>query len=176
MRTCIPRTLLTMGWYRSLWERPALESIMINAVLVFNNSGQPRLTKFYTQLVCFGLYYLMKWRYAMPRISILMTFLGHQRAAAPHLRNLYPRIPSPCFSLQLPPVRFSPLPTSTTTLRGILNKVNSLPPLLASTTPPPPSVSRLSYSFNFMIIYFKSPQFVAVRAADADVVIPLFCQ
>lgn len=26
-------------------------SIMINAVLVFNNSGQPRLTKFYTQLV-----------------------------------------------------------------------------------------------------------------------------
>jgi Clathrin adaptor complex small chain len=24
---------------------------MINAVLVFNNSGQPRLTKFYTQLV-----------------------------------------------------------------------------------------------------------------------------
>jgi len=25
---------------------------MINAVLVFNNAGQPRLTKFYTQLVC----------------------------------------------------------------------------------------------------------------------------
>lgn len=24
---------------------------MINAVLVFNNNGQPRLTKFYTQLV-----------------------------------------------------------------------------------------------------------------------------
>jgi Clathrin adaptor complex small chain len=24
---------------------------MINAVLVFNNSGQPRLTKFYTQIV-----------------------------------------------------------------------------------------------------------------------------
>jgi AP-3 complex subunit sigma len=24
---------------------------MINAVLVFNNTGQPRLTKFYTQLV-----------------------------------------------------------------------------------------------------------------------------
>jgi hypothetical protein len=28
---------------------------MINAVLVFNNSGQPRLTKFYTQLVNFPL-------------------------------------------------------------------------------------------------------------------------
>lgn len=27
-------------------------AIMINAVLVFNNNGQPRLTKFYTQLVC----------------------------------------------------------------------------------------------------------------------------
>lgn len=26
-------------------------TIMINAVLVFNNAGQPRLTKFYTQLV-----------------------------------------------------------------------------------------------------------------------------
>jgi Clathrin adaptor complex small chain len=26
---------------------------MINAVLVFNNTGQPRLTKFYTQLVRF---------------------------------------------------------------------------------------------------------------------------
>lgn len=24
---------------------------MINAVLVFNNAGQPRLTKFYTQIV-----------------------------------------------------------------------------------------------------------------------------
>lgn len=30
---------------------PHLTTIMINAVLVFNNSGQPRLTKFYTQLV-----------------------------------------------------------------------------------------------------------------------------
>ena len=28
---------------------------MINAVLVFNNAGQPRLTKFYTQLVRFSL-------------------------------------------------------------------------------------------------------------------------
>lgn len=34
--------------------RPAILvaiAIMINAVLVFNNAGQPRLTKFYTQLV-----------------------------------------------------------------------------------------------------------------------------
>jgi len=27
---------------------------MINAFLVFNGQGQPRLTKFYTQLVSFG--------------------------------------------------------------------------------------------------------------------------
>lgn len=27
------------------------QAAMINAVLVFNNNGQPRLTKFYTQLV-----------------------------------------------------------------------------------------------------------------------------
>lgn len=30
-----------------------LTCTMINAFLVFNGSGQPRLTKFYTQLVCF---------------------------------------------------------------------------------------------------------------------------
>lgn len=29
--------------------------IMINAFLVFNGQGQPRLTKFYTQLVCYNL-------------------------------------------------------------------------------------------------------------------------
>lgn len=38
---------------------------MINAVLVFNGQGQPRLTKFYTQLVrdpdrlCFGIHSVM---------------------------------------------------------------------------------------------------------------------
>lgn len=32
-------------------RRPSPVAIMINAVLVFNNAGQPRLTKFYTQLV-----------------------------------------------------------------------------------------------------------------------------
>jgi hypothetical protein len=30
---------------------PQTTPTMINAVLVFNNNGQPRLTKFYTQLV-----------------------------------------------------------------------------------------------------------------------------
>jgi len=32
-------------------SRPEDTAKMINAVLVFNNNGQPRLTKFYTQLV-----------------------------------------------------------------------------------------------------------------------------
>lgn len=32
----------------------AAATAMINAVLVFNNAGQSRLTKFYTQLVCAG--------------------------------------------------------------------------------------------------------------------------
>ena len=31
--------------------RIAASDKMINAVLVFNNNGQPRLTKFYTQIV-----------------------------------------------------------------------------------------------------------------------------
>jgi hypothetical protein len=31
------------------------DTTMINAVLVFNNAGQPRLTKFYTQLVRIGM-------------------------------------------------------------------------------------------------------------------------
>ena len=35
----------------SLTFKDSIVSTMINAVLVFNNNGQPRLTKFYTQLV-----------------------------------------------------------------------------------------------------------------------------
>jgi hypothetical protein len=34
-------------------------TIMINAVLVFNNNGQPRLTKFYTQLVCRNVHHVL---------------------------------------------------------------------------------------------------------------------
>jgi hypothetical protein len=37
--------------YLEAKEREATSDKMINAVLVFNNNGQPRLTKFYTQLV-----------------------------------------------------------------------------------------------------------------------------
>lgn len=56
---------------------------MINAVLVFNNAGQPRLTKFYTQLV----------RHA-PTLHLhllqLTSHIGNQRPAAPHLGDLHP--------------------------------------------------------------------------------------
>ena len=78
---------------------------MINAVLVFNNSGQPRLTKFYTQLVCFELYYAMATPKQCSLIMSLTSFEGYQRATAPHLRDLHPCFPSPCVSLQLPTVR-----------------------------------------------------------------------
>lgn len=36
----------------ALIDIPTIVAAMLNAVLVFNNAGQPRLTKFYTQLVC----------------------------------------------------------------------------------------------------------------------------
>lgn len=53
---------------------------MINAVLVFNNAGQPRLTKFYTQLV-----YLS----ASHKSALYSHQPGNQRAAAPHLGDLH---------------------------------------------------------------------------------------
>lgn len=37
--------------HREIWYTRDIKINMINAVLVFNNAGQPRLTKFYTQLV-----------------------------------------------------------------------------------------------------------------------------
>jgi hypothetical protein len=66
---------------------------MINAVLVFNNAGQPRLTKFYTQLV-----------HPHPRIDEgNANRAGNIRPAAPDIRNIHPRIPPPRWILQLPP-------------------------------------------------------------------------
>jgi hypothetical protein len=53
---------------------------MINAVLVFNNAGQPRLTKFYTQLV---------WPPLLLPPRHDSRVLGNQRPAAPHLGDLH---------------------------------------------------------------------------------------
>lgn len=81
-------------------DPPRLQTVeMINAVLVFNNSGQPRLTKFYTQLVGPGP--------LLPKGSSNKT-TGNIRPAAPHLRNLPTSIPPLTRLLQLPPPPPSP--------------------------------------------------------------------
>lgn len=76
---------------------------MINAVLVFNNSGQPRLTKFYTQLVPLTSYISFFF-------SQKLTTTGHPNPTIPHHPNLHPRLPTAVFRLQLPPPPASPLP------------------------------------------------------------------
>ena len=71
---------------------------MINAVLVFNNAGQPRLTKFYTQLVC-----------SSSSIDSYTTSpsTGNKRPTATNLRNIYVGIESAQFSMQLPTASLS---------------------------------------------------------------------
>lgn len=71
---------------------------MINAVLVFNNAGQPRLTKFYTQLV----------RPLPPPSNNHLTGPGNICPTTSHLRNLPTSIPPPDWLLQLPPPPTSP--------------------------------------------------------------------
>ena len=68
---------------------------MINAVLVFNNAGQPRLTKFYTQLVRFN-----------PDLDLTLAdnTKGNQRSAATDIGDLRSRSQPPCLSMQLPAV------------------------------------------------------------------------
>lgn len=53
---------------------------MINAVLVFNNNGQPRLTKFYSQLVCV--------HPARPVFQVIPTILSLMRCF--YLPHCYP--------------------------------------------------------------------------------------
>ena len=93
-----PRHAVTKK-FRELLRASSTIATMINAVLVFNNSGQPRLTKFYTQLVN---------NRNLQHAPINLTtdiHIGHQRTTTPHLRDLHPRLPPPRLSLQLPPVR-----------------------------------------------------------------------
>lgn len=66
--------------------------IMINAVLVFNNNGQPRLTKFYTQLVGLQL--------AFFRLVLIIT--GYGDAANVAFPDLLPGLCSSSISLQFP--------------------------------------------------------------------------
>ena len=80
---------------------------MINAFLVFNGQGQPRLTKFYTQLVRalhkqeFPALNLR--RHFSNRTPTLTDLTGHEHSATPHLGNLHPRLKPPRRLLQLPP-------------------------------------------------------------------------
>lgn len=72
---------------------------MLNAVLVFNNNGQPRLTKFYTQLV------------SIPSLDHLIGCemhqthrpLGHGCPATSDLGNLHARLCPPEQRMQLSP-------------------------------------------------------------------------
>lgn len=93
---------------------------MINAVLVFNNNGQPRLTKFYTQLV------------AKPSISFLYTLLTsaqdtavQQRLISEIFTLVSARPASSCNFLPLPPL-LAPSQSSTNPPSETYNDVPSL--------------------------------------------------
>lgn len=60
---------------------------MINAFLVFNGSGQPRLTKFYTQLAS-----PPTTKSDIHHHGHANNLAGHNHAAAPNIRNLHPCI------------------------------------------------------------------------------------
>ena len=102
---------------------------MINAVLVFNNAGQPRLTKFYTQLARLRLFL------SKPLLTAFPT--GNLGPTTPHLRNLHPRLPPPHRLLQLPPPPPSPLP------RLHLLKLINLPHLRTQRRPLPRNLPTL---------------------------------
>jgi hypothetical protein len=77
--------------HQSFRLQHTLTAKMINAVLVFNNAGQPRLTKFYTQLVS-----------ALPHHTILSTdsLPGNVSPATSYLGDLLPCIASSVRILQ----------------------------------------------------------------------------
>lgn len=77
---------------------------MINAVLVFNNNGQARLTKFYTQIVSSVHQRNENHRSSEPNQP------GYPNKAIPNRSNLRPRLATPSNCLQLPPASTAPLP------------------------------------------------------------------
>lgn len=81
---------------------------MINAVLVFNNNGQPRLTKFYTTLVRPSLLYPHAYTHTNQPTN--PPTLGHPNPTIPHRPNIPPSRPTPIERLQLPPAPTTPLP------------------------------------------------------------------
>lgn len=78
---------------------------MINAVLVFNNNGQPRLTKFYTQLVSRTPQHSHT-RAEQPQLT---PETGHANPAIPDRANIPSSRAASSKRLQLPPTSTSPL-------------------------------------------------------------------
>ena len=76
---------------------------MINAFLVFNGQGQPRLTKFYTQLVSSRDYGAMRWTAQPAASSSNLVVIGNQHPATTNFRNIHAGIESTVRILQLPP-------------------------------------------------------------------------
>ena len=105
---------------------------MISAVLVFNNTGQPRLTKFYTQLVrTFPLPSLPP-PTPVPPTPITNDLSGHLRAAAPNLRDIHLSRQPPIKRLQFPPSASPP------TIRLFhFHHLYLLAPLIPATHRPP---------------------------------------
>lgn len=95
---------------------------MINAFLVFNNAGQPRLTKFYTQLV----------RPSIPYQPQYLTAAGNLSPTTSHLRNIPTSIPSPDRLLQLPASPTTPRSTLFPTIKLDSSQRRTLPRNLPS--------------------------------------------
>ena len=72
---------------------------MINAFLVFNNTGQPRLTRFYTQIVSLNAIRILQ---LQSQANTPVFKLGHTNKTIPHRTNLRFSLPTPTLRLQLP--------------------------------------------------------------------------
>jgi AP-3 complex subunit sigma len=77
---------------------------MINAVLVFNNNGQPRLTKFYTQLVSTPIIHLYPPSCRIPTNNPLKDTAVQQRLISEIFTLVSARPSSSCNFLPLPPL------------------------------------------------------------------------
>jgi AP-3 complex subunit sigma len=100
---------------------------MINAVLVFNNAGQPRLTKFYTQLVSSLLRPLSLSRTVLLTVSSQETSV-QQRLISEIFHLVSTRAPGSCNFLPLPPLLRSQ--STSTTPQSSSTPHNDVPSLI----------------------------------------------
>lgn len=106
---------------------------MINAVLVFNNAGQPRLTKFYTQLVCL----LLAPAPLIIPLTVTQETSVQQRLISEIFTLVSNRASGSCNFLPLPPLLSS----------------QSTPSHVASTTPSNDVPSLVTYR-HYATLYF----------------------